>query len=74
MMGFFKKKIENFFVPILDTSWNIILQTEFTYIPRYGELIYIDILEKYYRVINVIHYVQEHKTHTSLIVEETALK
>jgi hypothetical protein len=47
-------------VSILDENWNIIHNTLFLkIIPRVDEIIYLDTLNKYFRVMNVVHYIND---------------
>lgn len=44
-------------VTILDRNWKVIKnKVKLRVIPRYGEYIYIEENEQYYKVLNIIHY------------------
>lgn len=51
---FFKRKYS---VTILDENWSQISDSLKLYlIPRIGEMVYSDVHKKYFKVINIIHY------------------
>jgi hypothetical protein len=63
----FKRKYS---VTILDEKWNkLVLNYKFSHIPRQDELIFLDSNGKYYKVINVVHYVTK-KHGIFIIVKE----
>lgn len=57
-------------VNIIDEQWNIV-KTNFKLevIPRIHELMYLSDVEKYYRVVNVIHNINN-KQNVSIVIEE----
>ncbi len=57
-------------VNIIDEQWNIV-KTNFKLkvIPRIHELMYLSDVEKYYRVVNVIHNINN-KQNVSVVIEE----
>lgn len=66
MFGLFKK----YSVSILDQKWEPIRKViRVQHIPRQGELIYLDDLQAYYRVLNVVHYLNR-KQGIFIIVEK----
>ena len=55
---FFKKRS----ITLLDEKWNVIKPNiKVKYIPRCGELIYMEDITLYYEVINVIHYINNNE-------------
>jgi hypothetical protein len=66
MIKLFKK----YSVSILTKSWEPLKQrVKIKYIPRHGELIYIEDTQKYYKVLNVIYYLNN-KEGIFIIVDE----
>jgi hypothetical protein len=56
-------------ISLMDNKWEMIIQTlKVKYIPRSGELIYLNSQEQYYKVINVIHNIT--KKHEIFIIVE----
>lgn len=57
-------------VNIIDEQWNT-LKTNFKLkvIPRIHELMYLSDIEKYYRVVNVIHNIND-KQNITVVIEE----
>lgn len=63
----FKRKYS---ATILNDKWEkLILNYNFTHIPRRDELIFLDSTGKYYKVLNVIHYLTK-KQGIFIIVKE----
>ena len=57
-------------VSILDRTWEPIKQgVSMKFIPRYGEYIYIEEVSRYYKVLNVVYYLNN-KEGVFIIVEE----
>jgi predicted ribosome-associated RNA-binding protein Tma20 len=66
MINWFRK----YSVTILDRKWSVIKQrVRVKIIPRYGEFIFIEETNQYYKVINVIHYLNR-KSGVFIIVDE----
>jgi len=67
MINLFKK----YSITLLNKSWVGILneKTKVKFIPRQGELIFIEQTKKYYKVLNVIYYLNR-KQGIFVIVEE----
>jgi len=67
MINLFKK----YSISILNKSWEPIIKkgAKVKFIPRQGELIYIEEKNKYYKVLNVIYYLNR-KQGIFVVVEE----
>jgi hypothetical protein len=56
-------------ISLMDDKWDMIIpKMKVKHIPRYGELIYLNNQEEYYKVLNVIHNIT-HKHEIFIIVE-----
>lgn len=56
-------------ISLMDDKWDMIISNmKVKHIPRYGELIYLNNREEYYKVLNVIHNIT-HKHEIFIIVE-----
>lgn len=57
-------------VNIIDEKWNIIKSNfKLQVIPNIHELMYLNDVEKYYRVVNIIHSINN-KQNISIVIEE----
>lgn len=57
-------------VNIIDEKWNVIKSNfKLQVIPNIHELIYLNDVEKYYRVVNIIHSINN-KQNISIVIEE----
>lgn len=55
----FKRKYS---ISIIDDNWNKLVDTvNLKYIPRRDELVYIESAKKYFKVLNVIHYLTKNQ-------------
>lgn len=66
-------RLRKYSVSILNRKWESIKSVvKVRYIPRYGEILYID--DIYYRVINVVHSIESNKQGIFIIVEKLDTK
>jgi len=66
MIRLFKRKN----ITILDKSWKPIIESlNLKIIPRYGEYVFLEETKKYYKVLNVIYYLNKNQG-IFVIVEE----
>ena len=58
-------------VTILDEKWNVLhMGIKFKTLPSINHLLYVEKDLKYYRVVNLIHYVDKKDVNTLVVVEE----
>jgi len=65
--------LKRYSVTILDSNWVVIKDTiKVKYIPRADELIYISEYSEYYKIINVVHNLENGKHGIFLIVTKNS--